>query len=92
MNIQEIKEIVDALEKEFDSHAFIRKYMEKFPQSYGELLMKHGNVTTAHAEISNCLRNNTTSLGIKKNGSVRSLDVFLKMTSNALWSKVKKTH
>ncbi len=79
--------VIKKLGKNFDSHAFIRKFMELYPKEYGEMLVSHENVASAHGEISSYLSKNARNLNIKKIGSIRTLNVFLRASSNALWSK-----
>ena len=79
--------VIKKLGKNFDSHAFIRKFMELYPKEYGEMLVNHENVAAAHGEISSYLSKNAHDLNIKKIGSIRTLNVFLRASSNALWSK-----
>ena len=79
--------VIDKLGKHFDSHAFIRKFMEMCPEEYGKMLQKHRSVTSAHGEISNFLRENAKNLGIKRMGNIKSLNVYLNLSSNAMWSK-----
>ena len=61
--------------------------MELYPKEYGEMLVNHENVASAHGEISSYLSKNAHDLNIKKIGSIRTLNVFLRASSNALWSK-----
>ena len=79
--------VIKKLGKNFDSHAFIRKFMELYPKEYGEMLVSHENVASAHGEISSYLSKNARDLNIKKIGSIHTLNVFLRASSNALWSK-----
>lgn len=72
---------------EFDSHDFIRVFIELFPVSYGQLLIKHGSVPSAHGEIAGYLRNNSETLGITRFGNITSLDIFNKEVQCVLWKK-----
>ena len=84
----EIKIVVDMMDNNFDSHAFILKLLEEYPAVYGQLLIKHNNVTTAHAEISNFLRNHAMGLGIKeKENKAESKDIFGSTKPCAQWEK-----
>lgn len=83
-----IEMVVKIMDNSFDSHAFILKLLEKFPSVYGQLLIKHDNVTTAHAEISNFLRNNATDLHIKEEErKSESMDIFGIVNPCAQWQK-----
>jgi len=92
MDIKEfeiVKENVNAPENEFDSHAFIREFIKRYPQSYGALLIKHKNVNTANAEIANFLRRNDGDLHIiKAEEDVISKDILGYDVPNALWRKI----
>ncbi len=88
MRLEEVREIVNRLESEFDSHKFIREFIFACTRSYGNLLVKHGNVTTAHAEIANFLRNHAEELSIEKIGEDKiSKDIFGNDVPNANWRK-----
>ena len=81
-------EVVKLLPEEFDSHEFIREFIFNCPQPYGRLLIKHNNVSTAHGEIANILRNNSCRLNIEQSGyKVYSNDIFGRQALNALWHK-----
>ena len=90
MDIKEVKTIVDAMPQNFDSHEFILKFIWKYTSSYGHLLIKHGNVTTAHAEISKFLLNKTSELCIEKKGEINSKDLFGNIAPCAQWKKFEK--
>lgn len=79
--------IIGCLPKQFDSHAFIRKFSEKYPRQYRLLIEKYGKVTMAHCIIGSFLRNNTRSLGIEYKGKTKSGNVSGKQSSCALWNK-----
>ena len=94
MEISVIKAVIDTMPQEFDSHDFIRKLIWEAPQTYGELLVKHENVTTAHAEISKYLLNYSGELGIEKatidNEKLKermSADIFGNIVPCAMWNK-----
>lgn len=85
---EEVKMVVNMMDDSFDSHAFILKLLEKRPAVYGQLLIKHNNVTTAHAKISNFLRYYAKELGIKEEeNKVESKDIFGITKPCAQWGK-----
>lgn len=89
MTIEEAREIVFIMDNDFDSHAFIRKYIYSYPQQYGHLLIKHNNVATAHGEIATFLQNNTAVLNINiDTNKVYSPDIFGINRKNAFWHKI----
>lgn len=88
MILEEVRTVVDEMDEKFDSHEFIKAYILRFTKAYGSLLVKHENVTTAHAEISNYLRNHADELGIEKVGAEKiSKDIFGNDAPNAEWRK-----
>jgi len=83
-----MKAVVDKMTPRFDSHEFILKLIWECPEIYGELLIKHRNVTTAHGEISNYLRYHASELGIKElYEKAESEDLFRIIRSCAQWEK-----
>ena len=89
MDIYEVQTIVDEMPQEFNSHKFILKYLEKCPRSYGCLLIKHEDVTAAHAEIGRFLLNKSCELRIEKSGMTGSNNIFGNIDQCAKWKKVK---
>ena len=88
MELEEVREIVISLGSEFDSHEFIKEFILGCTRVYGNLLVKHGDVTTAHAEIANFLRNHVEELGIEKIGEDKiSKDIFGNDVPNANWRR-----
>ena len=67
--------------------AVIKEFIWRHPKKYGELLIKHNNVTRAHAEISNFLLNHANSLEIEKTKEDGSDDIFGHVTPCAKWRK-----
>lgn len=88
MTLNEARNICSILKESFDSHDFISEYIFRFPSSYGDLLIKHNNVTTAHAEIANFLRLNSAQLHIRKTGEIESEDIFRHPVPCASWEKI----
>lgn len=89
-NMIAIADVVNVIEKmpaAFDSHQFISGFIQMCPRSYGQLLVAHNNVTLAHAEIANFLRNNSVALKIKKTGESETDDIFGNTAKCALWTK-----
>ena len=89
MDINEVKKIVEMMPQVFDSHEFILKYIWEYASSYGNLIVKHRNVTTAHAEVGKFLLNKANELGIEKIGEKDSKDFFGNTAPCAQWKKVK---
>lgn len=88
LQLLEVQEIIELMPNGFDSHDFIRKFIWKCPEIYGRLLIKHANVTTAHAEISNYLRCHTSELGINElPEKVESEDILRIIRPCAQWEK-----
>lgn len=88
ISFEEVDHLIRLMNDTFDSHTFICEYIYRFPSSYGGLLIKHNNVTTAHAEIANFLRNKSIELNIRKVGDSESADIFGNNVPCAKWSKL----
>lgn len=91
ITITEVRNVLDKMPTEFDSHMFILKFFQFHHQSYGELLAAHNNVASAHAEIAIFLRNNSAELRINKIGETESPDIFGNISECALWAKIDNT-
>lgn len=93
MDINIFESIIEELIQDsntFDSHDVIKKIIWSEPVSYANLLIKHENVTNAHAEISNFLRNKSNDLHIEKvNCAHKSPDIFGNDVECALWKYIK---
>lgn len=87
MNTNQAQRTIKYLGRYFDSHAFIRKYMEKYPKAYASFVSEHKTLKAAHAEIGRFLLNNAQSLKIVQIGEIESLNVLMKPSSNALWKQ-----
>lgn len=89
MEITEAKSVIAGLTDIFDSHDFIKAFILKYPSAYGTMLIKHKNVITAHAEIANYLRLNTSVLPIQRIEDVnhKSDDIFGNCVPCAKWAK-----
>ena len=85
MNDKQAQRVIALLGRYFDSHAFIRKYMEKYPKAYAEIVSNHKTLKAAHATIGKFLLDNSATLNITKLGEIESLNVLMKPSSNALW-------
>lgn len=90
MEITEAKSVIAGLNEIFDSHDFIRAFIFKYPSTYGAMLTKHNNVITAHAEIANFLRLNSSELPIRRAEDVnhKSDDIFGNCVPCAKWAKM----
>lgn len=80
--------IIGCLPKQFNSHDFIRKFIDKYKMQYNQLVAKYSRLNIAHSVISNFLRNNAKSLGIEYKDKTVSKNISGKMSSCALWNKV----
>lgn len=89
MTIEEVKTIIDEkMEKDFDSHDFIKEFIWQNPEIYGKMLMDYKNVTIAHSQISLFLLNHAETLKIKKVDEKVSDDIFGHPTPCAQWKKL----
>ncbi|MDE6721517.1 MAG: hypothetical protein K2J84_05145 [Bacteroidaceae bacterium] len=88
MELKQAKQIINNLEDEFDSHAFIQKFIKEYPESYGELLGKYKNITTANSVIANYLRTNASKLSIARSETnTNSIYICGNNVPNAVWRK-----
>lgn len=88
MNFNIVIEIINRIREchsTFDSHLFIREIIKTEPVLYGELLIKHGTVNTAHSEISRFLGNHAKELGIARIGDIESETILGYKESCANW-------
>ena len=81
------KAVVSIMSEEFDSHDFIKKFMQYYTSSYADILTKFKSIPTAHGHIVQVLKRNADSLQIKSIGRIISLDVFNETTECELWHK-----
>lgn len=88
MNLEDVAAICKILGDKFDSHEFILKYLDKFPVSYGELLIKQKKVAKADAEIALFLVNHSAELHIQKTGETESSNLLGNVTRCATWIKI----
>lgn len=87
MNIKQAQRVIVLLGQFFDSHAFIRKYMKKYPKAYAKIVSEHKTLKAAHATIGRFLENNSVDLNITHLGEIESLNILMNPSSNALWQK-----
>lgn len=89
MTLEEAATVIGELDKHFDSHDFIKKFIFKYPASYGTILIKQNDVTTSHAEMANFLRHNADALSIFKidEASNKSYDIFGNPAPCSKWVK-----
>ena len=86
-----VKTIQNMKMQSFDSHDFIRQFMQDYPDEYILLLVKHKKgrkdiFRTAHAEIGDYLETNAKVCEIAKDGGKRkSKNIFGHETLNQKW-------
>lgn len=83
-----VRSILPYVDAQFDSHKFICEFIYRLPTIYGNLLIKYDDVTRAHAEIANYLRNHCRELNILKTGVKESLDIYSNYTVCSTWEKL----
>lgn len=86
-NIPAIQEIIGQLERPFDSHTFIKRFVGKFQADYVSLLSRYTNepFKTVHQQIGKFLSKNQAPLGIRSNGRVSSENIFGEPNENEEW-------
>ena len=86
---KQVREILDSLDKEFDSHKFIFEFMRKFPQEYTEGLYEHRNKIDPfrffHSQIAKFLKQQTDLVELI--GEVTSANIRTYLTENKKWRK-----
>ena len=87
INIDVAKTIIATMKPEFDSHDFLTIYIVTNITSYLMLLKRFGSVETTHQQIGQYLLNNSTSLGISKQGETESENIFGKINTCGLWKR-----
>lgn len=94
--LNKFQEVLNQLESNFDSHEFIKKYVEMFPKEYLEKLLPAlskrqdiKGVTDVDAEIARFLSNHSADLKIEKdNDSSASENILGNISSCAKWHKI----
>lgn len=91
--LENFENVLNSLGQEFDSHDFIKKYVEMFPAEYLERLFdvskqNNGvlNVTTVNGQIASNFLTNCTN--IKKCGTRISKNILENESSCTLWQKI----
>ena len=88
LTLQIAKDIINTIKtKYFDSHVFILKLKNDYPNYYDSILASHkGKINTADGEIAKFLSDNSVQLGIVQiNGKILSINILGKPSENALW-------
>jgi len=82
-----IKEIINHLQRPFDSHDFIQVFSKEFQKEYIQLLTAYEEepFIKVHSQIGKFLSENQEELGIKSNGKVLSANIFGEHTENEQW-------
>lgn len=89
LNTTVAQTIVDGLGLQFDSHSFIRKLLQKYPEIYGEKLVSRQDVNLANGEISSFLSRNAKALNIEiACHDFVSQNILGNDSPNALWKKI----
>lgn len=94
MNTEQFRAIIEELDNmEFDSHTFIKKFMEKHEREYVEMLYSHidtpnGIFRAVDAEIARFLSVHAVELGIvRKNEKCPSGNPKMNVSENQNWEK-----
>lgn len=92
MEIDLFKSIIEELDSEFDSHRFIKEFMERHEREYVEMLYKNINTPNGifravDAEIARFLSVHAVELGIRKQGREPSGNPKMNVSENQKWQK-----
>lgn len=95
MEIEHFKSIIEELGGDFDSHKFIKKFMERHEREYVEMLYKHidtpnGIFRATDAEIARFLSVHAVELGIRKDERGSSGNPKMNKSDNQRWEKNSK--
>lgn len=95
MEIEHFKSIIEELGGDFDSHKFIKKFMERHEREYVEMLYKHidtpnGIFRATDAEIARFLSVHAVELGIRKDERGSSGNPKMNKSENQSWTKNSK--
>ena len=86
-HISDIREIINQMEKPFDSHDFIKKFSKKFQVEYVELLSQYSQdpFENVHKQIGKFLSEKDKLLGIQSAGREPSDNIFGEKSDNEIW-------
>lgn len=86
--LENVRNIIDRLRTQFDSHDFIRIFAMCYPEEYRKAIMHYKDLHSAHTQIGNYLEQHSIDLKIKKIDKVKSYNVYNKETEVALWERI----
>jgi hypothetical protein len=86
-HITDIEEIINQMERPFDSHAFIKRFTRIFQVEYVELLSQYSQepFEKVHNQIGRFLLEKRELLGIQPNGKVKGENIFGEENENEEW-------
>lgn len=87
INIDNARNIVDAMKSTFDSHDFLTMFILSYTVEYLALLRRYHSVNSAHEQIGRYLINYSGELGIRKIGEIESENIFGNLNKCGLWEK-----
>jgi len=87
-HISDIREIIEQMEKPFDTHAFIKKFARRFQVEYVGLLSQYSQepFEKVHNQIGKFLLEKKELLGIQPNSKVKSENIFGEKNENEKWN------
>ncbi|MBR4995709.1 MAG: hypothetical protein IKY82_06575 [Alistipes sp.] len=88
MSILEVKEIIRVMNRQFDAHDFILKFIQVYTHSYFQLLDRNNrDIRLVDAYIGSFLQAKAGELGISEIGKVISKNIMSNETKCMLWEK-----
>lgn len=86
-HISDVREIINQLEKPFDTHAFIKKFARTFQVEYVELLSQYSQepFEKVHNQIGKFLLEKNDLLEIQPKGKVKGENIFGEENYNEAW-------
>jgi hypothetical protein len=87
LELQKVKNVVDKMGEEFDSHNFITRYLNEYEKEYIQILADSEVFRTANAQIGRFLSDHSVELGIEKVERVVSSNIKGNESENQNWVK-----
>ena len=86
-HMPDVREIINQMQKPFDTHAFIKVFARSFQVEYVRLLSKYPQepFEKVHTQIGKFLISKKNLLGIQPQGKVFSENIFGEINDNEQW-------
>jgi hypothetical protein len=83
-----VKEIINELERPFDTYSFIKAFKKELPTAYAMMLSRHKTApeTKVHSQVGLFLLRNQAKLNIQFLRKEPIVNVFGRTNQNAIWT------